>query len=67
MSEVTENTQVRIITEMPTELRDEIDAIAQRLDLSRSQLIRRACRELVLRLSGRLIDMSDGAIVEVSE
>jgi len=67
MSEVTENTQVRIITEMPTELRDEIDAIAERLDLSRSQLIRRACRELVLRLSDRLMNMSDGAIVEVSE
>lgn len=67
MSEVTENTQVRIITEMPTELRDEIDAIAERLDLSRSQLIRRACRELVLRLSDRLMNISDGAIVEVSE
>lgn len=67
MSEVAENTQVRIITEMPTELRDEIDAIARQLDLSRSQLIRRACRELVLRLSDRFMNMSDGAIVEVTE
>lgn len=62
MSDTTE--QVQVLIWMPADLRDEIDELATRLDLNRSQLIRRACRELLVRLPDRLTDMSSDTSVE---
>lgn len=59
MSETTDQVQVQVLIWMPADLRDEIDALAGRLDMNRSQLIRRACRELLIGLPSRLIDVSD--------
>lgn len=59
MSETTEQVQVQVLIWMPADLRDEIDALAARLDMNRSQLIRRACRELLIGVPSRLIDVSD--------
>jgi metal-responsive CopG/Arc/MetJ family transcriptional regulator len=64
MSEQVEQITVRL----PIDLLSDIDAAAVHLDLSRAQFIRRACRELLIRLSERLIVVSDDTrIVEVTE
>lgn len=54
----TEQPVIQVNIWMPIDLRDEIDALATQLDINRSQLVRRACRELLVRLSARLIDVS---------
>lgn len=64
MSDTEEQAAIQVNVWMTAELRDEIDALATRLDINRSQLIRRACRELLVRLSGRLTNVSSDTPVE---
>lgn len=63
----TEQNVIQVNIWMSVDLRDEIDALAAQLDVNRSQLVRRACRELIIRLPKRLTDVSsDTPIVEAA-
>jgi metal-responsive CopG/Arc/MetJ family transcriptional regulator len=64
---VSDTPDVQVNIWMNPELRDEIDVVAKHLDVNRSQFVRRACRELLVRLSERLIVVSDDTIAEVTK